>query len=374
MLAKQPAAPAVTIYMPTHRQASPPNMSEDEIRFKNIYTKAIEILKTREDSKDFLVSFDQLTKEILSNQDFWKQQTEGLLLCARPNELKMFHLPFDTQEYLAVADQFHLAPIFGLLNDFKDFYLLLLGQHSPQIYKGSTYSLSGPLIELPATLEDALKIDEMDQENEQQVSSYSNGGGYNGRGGSKNPAEEERHRFWRIIDDEINRRLPDRNLPLILAGTESEISEFRAISRYQTILTKHLEGSYATTKANDLLKPANDIIQSELIQPEHERLIEQFKMLAGKSPDMIGTDIATITQASNEGRIDKLLLSGIRNTTDTVRDNLQPVPLLSMPSPESAQAVNEIARIVYDSSGQIINIEASRMPIPGSDMLAIMRY
>lgn len=366
-------SPAVTIYMPTHRSASPPNMSQDEIRFKNLHAKTVKILKSREDSRQFTPEIDDLLTSISNKREFWEFQTEGLLICARPGQYKLFHLPFECQEYISVSDQFHLAPIFGILNDLQKFYVLIVTQHLPSLLIGDFYGIKTKDLKLPESIETGLKIDEMGQENEQQVSSYSNGNGYNGRGGFKNPAEEERQRFWRVIDSLV-REHTNNAIALILAGIESEISEFRAISRYPNILDSHIEGSYSGAKANDIFMAALSLFSDTIIKQEHDQVISEYKELAGQSPSMVGHDIATIDKAAAEGRIKKLLLAGINYTTDTIRDNKDPVAVLQMPSIESAQAVNEIARTVFNSSGRIINIEQRHMPVKGAQILAIMRY
>ncbi len=373
MLSIKPTTPAVTIYLPTHRSAAPSCISEDEIRFKNLHAKAKALLKVREDSRQFISEFDNMLNSLAGNLEFWEHQTEGLLICSRPRELRLFHLPLDCEEYLAVADQFHLASVFGILNDLRDYYVLVVAQHSPRLLRGDFYGLQPAGVELLSSIKAGLKIDEMDQKNEQQVSSYGNRQGYNGRGGSKNPAEEERQRFWRVIDDRINKQA-DRNLPLLLAGIESEVSEYRAASRFPAILGTHIEGSFSGANPRDLFPKALEIILKEIINPEHNRIIKEYKELRGRSPGLVERDFATINKAAAEGRIDKLLLSGVRYTTDTIRENIKSVPLVIFPPEESAQAINEIARIVYGSSGTIVNIEQTHMPVKGAQILAVMRY
>ncbi len=50
LLEAVPQSPAVTIYAPMHRAATPPNMTEDQIRFKNLVvpraTSSISMAKT----------------------------------------------------------------------------------------------------------------------------------------------------------------------------------------------------------------------------------------------------------------------------------------------------------------------------------------
>jgi hypothetical protein len=373
---KQPKAPAITIYVPTHRAASPPHMTEDQIRFKNLMHKAMEILKNRDDGHELLQVVEERMNQLQEDRSFWESQTEGLLICIRPGVFRMFHLPVDTEEYVAVADYFHLAPIFGVLQDMQGYYVLAIGQHNPALYKGNLYELQATDMHLPETLEAGLNIDEMNAKTENQGSARGgslNPSSFNGRGGAKNPAEEDRMRFWRMIDQIVTSKA-DTKLPLILAGVESEVVEYRGISKYPKILETAIHGSFGGLQANDLLQPALEIVRKELLNPMHDDVIAEYKRAKGQAPELAAHDIAAIADAAEKGRIDKLLLADIRYTTDTVRDNSGPVPVLTFPPEESAQAVQDIAHQVWNTSGQIVDIEVAHMPEPGALILATLRY
>lgn len=377
LLNKKPKAPAITVYLPTHRAATPPHMTEDQIRFKNLINKAITILKNRNDGRELEATLSERLDEFLNDRAFWESQTEGLLLCIRPGIFRMFHLPVDTEEYVAVADHFHLAPIFGVLDDMQEYYVLSIAQHNPNLYKGTMYHLQPAGIELPETMEAGLHIDEVNQRSEQQASargsSMNSSGTFNGRGGAKNPAEEDRQRYWRMIDQIVNSKTNGK-LPLILAGIESELVEYRAISKYPKILETAIHGSFGSAQSQDLFQPALDIIRKELLNPTHDDAIEEYERAKGQAPQLAARDMAAIRDAAEQGRIDKLLVADIRYTTDTVRDNSEPVPVITFPPEESAQAVHDIAYQVWNTSGQIVDIEADHMPEPGALMLATLRY
>lgn len=376
LLQSEPKAPAITIYLPTHRTATPPHMTEDQIRFKNLIHRAIEILKNRDDGRELIPVLESRLNELQDDREFWEAQTEGLLMCIRPGSFRMFRLPIDTEEYVAVADHFHLAPVFGVLEDMQEYHVLAVAQHMPALYKGDMYDLQASDIRLPENLAAGLNIDELNQKSEQQASAHGQNilpGGYNGRGGAKDPTEEDRMRFWRMIDRAVNNKL-EGDLPLILAGIESEVVEYRSISKYPKILNGTIQGSFSGAKPQDLFQPALDIVRKELLNPTHDDVIAEYKRAKGQAPELAAHDMAAIADAAEKGRIDKLLLADIRYTTDTVRDNTDPVPVITFPPEESAQAVHDIANRVWHTSGQIVDIEAGHMPERGALVLATLRY
>ncbi|HVS58798.1 MAG TPA: hypothetical protein VHD60_03620 [Candidatus Saccharimonadales bacterium] len=373
LLAEKPTAPAVTIYVPTHRSATPPHMTEDQIRFKNLIHKAVDIIKNREDGKDVQKQLCDQLEALLDDKNFLEGQTEGMLVCARPGKSTIFHLPIDTEEYVAVDTHYHLAPVFGLLHDAHEYYVLVVAQHEPAFYKGDMYGLHPTKLTLPKTVEEGLQIDEMNQKSEQQRSAGGDTGGFNGRGGAKNPAEEERQRFWRMIDQLILNKT-DAKLPLILAGVESELSEYREQSHYPHVLQDIITGSFRGANLHELFALAQPVIRTEIVQKDHDQIVEQFERLKGENETRVGRTVAAISDGAQEGRVDTLLLAMLRITTDTIKDDTRAVPVITFPEvEESSQALHDIASTVWAAGGHIINIEQDAMP-DGLVAAAIFRY
>src|SRR5437868_2242925 len=98
---------AVTIYIPMHTTASPPHISENQIRFKNLLHKAAEQLDKHGQQHELSRMLQQTIDETHADLTFWESQSPGLLICANTDFIRMFGLPMDTEEYLAVDRQFH---------------------------------------------------------------------------------------------------------------------------------------------------------------------------------------------------------------------------------------------------------------------------
>src|SRR6266540_5468550 len=147
-------APLVTIYAPMHITASPPHMTENQIRLKNLTHKAADILRTdyQHAGKRMAELLQAQVDSYLNNLEFWEHQTEGLLLCADSQQVQTFHLPIDTEEYVAVDNCYHLAPVLALLDDEQSFYVLAVAQHNPKLFAGSMYGLCEMEVDLPKSL------------------------------------------------------------------------------------------------------------------------------------------------------------------------------------------------------------------------------
>lgn len=363
------AEPKVTIYIPMHDTASPPHMTENQIRFKNLLNKAADELQKRQE-KVLASTLRQQIDTQMKDLEFWESQTQGLLLCASPSELQLFHLPVDTEEYVAIDSCYHLAPILALLGDEQSFYVLTIAQQQPKLFAGSMYGLCEMEVDMPTSLEASLNIDEQGQKRE-QAQAMGQGVAFNGRGGRRDPAQEERLRFFRIVD-EIVANATERNLPLVLTGTDSEISEYRSISKHPHIMKRSISGSFSGAKAHDLFDQAYAIIYDDLVAVRRQAAVQHYGQMKGTRKEQVSEDPLTIAEAARQGRIDTLLVALKRSTADTVRDTKRVVERITFPSQELSELINKTASAVAKARGQVINIEAS--PQHSSSVMALLRY
>lgn len=376
LIAAGDTQPAVTIYAPMHTTASPPHISENQIRLKNLVSRAIDEIVRRYGEDHMLAkelagwldkAYDDLT--------FWEGQTPGMLLCAKSGDIRWFNLPIDTDEYVAIDDTFHLAPILAMLNQNHSYYVLTVAQHQPKLFRGDMYQLRISEVQLPSSVQAALGIDEQNQKSENQGSAHGTGmqtGGFNGRGGGRNPQEEDRMKFFRIIDRIVCNRA-EGGLPLILAGIESETVEYRHISKYPRIMKGIIAGSHADINMDSLHSHALDIINNELVQPAHQSVIEEYKELEGTNPGRTAHDAESIASAIEAGRVEKLLATMENQTTDNIRDTRQPITKITLPEGEKGRLLNHLACRVWQMSGTIISLTPQEMP-HGAQMVARLRY
>ncbi len=365
--------PAVTMYLPTHRTTNRLHIAEDKIRCKNLFRKASDMLAQQGDASPLAAELADQLEYLLEDQTFWNKTTEGLLLCAVPGLLRMFYLPIDTEAYVAVDDTLHLAPVFSLINDVTDYYVLVLAQHTPALYEGGAKGLVQSSLHLPASLEAALRIDEFSPGQQQRSVAGTNdtAGTYNGRGGAKDVAEADRRQFWRIVDNLIMTKA-DTSLPLLLAGTDSEVAEYRASSRHTNTLDHSIAGSYGGLKASAFAEAAAELIRLEVIEPPRVQAISEYQRLKGENPARAVRELPALSAAAKSGRVGSLLISMLRQTTDTVRDSIAAVPVLSF---SGAQAgIHPIAQTVWETNGRVVNIEQSTMPEAATSAAAILRY
>ncbi len=366
-------SPAVTIYLPTHKISTPPNMREDQVRFKNLISKAQNLSEELDEGAEFNKFFEKEASALLENQVFWQNLTESLLICARPGMFEYFHLPIDSDEYVAVDTHFHLAPILGLLSENQNFYILSVNQKEPFLLEGDMYGYQHSRLELPRNVEEALNIDEMHLKNLQHASVRSpKGAEYHGHGAGKDTGQAEHQQFQKIIDDKVAHYINDKS-HVILAGTDSELGEYRAHTKLKNVIEESIHGSFTREDADQILAQATEIVRRHIIEPQREEVLSDFSRLEGQSPDQVEANYAGIQDAAEKGKVGVLALGMLKYTTDTVRDNVNQVVKLSFPNEMTRQAFDNLAQQVWRQGGKIVNLYSDQMP-RNLTALAINRY
>lgn len=364
LLALESETPAVTMYIPTHRTVSSPTINEDQIRFKNLCRDAINKLEEQNADKAFVKQFVNECNKLLQSIKFWENLSDSLLICANPNGFKYYHLPIHSDPFVTVDTHFHITPVIGLLHELHSYYVLQVTQQNPQLFVGDMYELRPATLELPKDIKSALKIDELHQKSLQFSSVKSSVGAmYHGNGGKNDHDDDERMRFWKLVDGMICYDI-DTDKPLILTGTDSEIAEYRSVSKHPNILKATIE--HSKNKLPHVHEKAVQILRDEVIAERHQTEIERFVRSAAQQKE-------DLEEAAGSGRIDTLLIGMTLKTKDTVQNNKEPVTKLVFPEQNEAQTIDRLARKVLEKSGSIVNLFQNQMP-EQKLMLAIHRY
>ena len=142
---------AVTIYMPTYVAGR--RKEENPIRLKNHYNRAEYFLSETEMGRAEITSHLKPIKDLIDDEFFWQQQTEGLVLFLDKSKFHRFQLPDKVEEGLYIGNQFHITPLIPIYQGNGYYYLLLIDQERPKIMEGSKFHLAKiDEIELPESL------------------------------------------------------------------------------------------------------------------------------------------------------------------------------------------------------------------------------
>jgi hypothetical protein len=377
ILARPQSENVISIYLPTHRQSTPPHIQEDQTRFKNLIREAKDKWLSGGNKRDLSSIFEQLESK-LDNYDFWQHTTEGMAIFAGKDMFEIYDLPVECEERICVADSYDITPLLIVAASDQPYYLLNLAMHNTKLFKGDMYGLEHVAIDFPTSPEDALNIDELFS-NSNTVRSQNGPGGPggnvspHGQGDSNAAGTEERLQYFRIIDHMIaNAAGADSTLPVLIAGTDSEAGDYRHMSKLSGLIHTYLQGNHTNTTLQDLSALAWPVIQDEVINKRAAKAIDQLNEKAGIQKSSY--DYKDMTEAANIGRVKTLLVGITRKTTDTVSDAIHTaVPILTFAKQHEYEHVAELVRKVLAQGGTILGVGNEMLPakVP---VAAIYRY
>lgn len=356
LLSHDVEVPVVSIYVPIDRH-EPPN-GKAAIRLKTLLNDAreeLERLELRATQRDELLG---PATTLIKDPKVWQQKSDGLALFLAAGQSHQFHVPISVPERAIVGERFHLHPLAELYLAERHLLVLSLSQHSVRLFEADQWSISEiPVPDLPES------SDETTPDNEQRdalqlrqaAAGPGNAAFFHGHGGTKDTSGINRQRFLRAVDRALRPVLARRNAPMIVAGVEDLVADFRALSHSAQIVAD-IPGAPDKASPSELHAAAWQVF-SPRIASERQAAIERSRQAAGTG--LASFDLGDIRRAAAEGRVDLLLL---------------PPSTTSPPLEQADQALLDDAMIAtLRNSGSIHVVpddEAAGSPVPA----AVFRY
>lgn len=353
---------ALSIYIPTHRHPTPPHMQEDQIRLKNTLRQARSLLANEDvDSRGIYANLEAVD-ELIGDMSFWHNTLEGLAIFINEQEFEFYHSPIEFEESVSCDSVYDVAPLHVIHSQDVKFYVLALAMHGSKVYQGDAYGLQELQIDLPKSPEDALGIDEMFA-NSQTVRSHNGGTTPHGEGDSSEAGSHERLQYFRIIEKKlIAHRNFDEKAPLVIAATDSEAGNFRAVVNLPGLLKEYVPGNHVDSAPQDLFAAVWPTIRSQVIQKQENELVERFSEYKGKY--RASTNTREIEEAAEQGRIETLLVNYIDETNDSVSDThggSTPIVRTTVEDSDTSR-LKHLIELVYSQGGKVVGLDFSRMP------------
>jgi len=369
----------ISIYLPTHRYPSPPHIHENQTRLKNLLHKATE--KISEESVTSAGLRKQLKQLEHQNDEmaFWQTALEGMAIFVDETNVFIYHLPIECEESVSVAMSHDVAPLMMVMSQNQRFHVLALAMHGSKLYEGDAYGVEQIKIDLQKSPEDALNIDEMFANSNTKRSHQGGPRGAlgvtapHGEGDSNAAGSAERLQYFRIIEQRLHgHKQFNPDLPLLIAATESEAGDFKAVTRISSTLESFLRGNYTESSAHELFAAAWPIVRKEVIGRRKEALIERLREYKGIA--QASTSIKEIERAAEEGRVATLLVNFIDETNDSISDTSHgPVPIIRALANTNSDHLKRLMQAVHRQGGKIVGLNRSLMP-GGVTAAALYRY
>ncbi len=380
----------VSIYMPTHRDAS--HLLNDQVALRNLLDAARDELVdlsngeagvamavrlhraqrpvVRRRNKSELVArvFVQPALDAAASPGFWDGRRDGLALFIHDGAFSHYWLPYPTESLVVVAHRRHVTPLVPLLTDDAQFFVLALSQNDVRLLAGNRDNLTEVVVPgMPHSLADALRMEV--PEKQRQVRSAGIGPTGTPIGIRYGHREDERgrmHRFVQEVERHLQPVLNGRSDPLILSGVDHLLTMYREVNTYAHLHVQEIRGNPELLTASQLHQAAWQIVRDEAI------------VAYRTTRDMHGAkrtseDPGVILRAAHEGRVDMLFVDPTRHCWGSY--DAETDQMISRLTREAGDAdLFDLAVVqTLAHGGAVYALPESRMPA-ASGLAAIFRY
>jgi hypothetical protein len=297
------SAPKVSIYLPTHHAY--PDNKQDLIQYKRQLQLLQAALEESRPRREWANTMEKLHQ--LDDDELWFHTTEGLAVLAAEGRAEAFHLEAPAGPRFYLGENFHLLPLFPLLDKIGQAFLTDISLDRFALYRVSGEGITPEKLPGVKTSFSELFSD-IQADTNLRTGSYSGlSGAFHGHGGRAEEAEIGRTKYFHYLDDAFTALHKESGLKMILAGTESTVAEYRQVAKGSF----YLEGEIG--KPLDSMEPGAIMQQvQKILKPYLEKSLEALqteisnKCNQGKAL----TDLGEIRTAAHEGRVASLFLPG----------------------------------------------------------------
>ena len=369
-LANKESKHCVSIYLPTHKAGE--EVQQDPIRLKNLLTQAVKKLNDREVREKDIDELLDDARKLLDNPKFWRHNEKGLALFISDGEFEYYRIPHAFNERVMVDDHFLITPLVPMITLEGSFCILALSQKKMRLLKCTRASVEEmELEEAPESLEEFLKYDVNESNLQHHAGQGANAQAiFHGQGGSRDTNTEEVINYLKAVENEVTSILRKRNDPLILAGVNEAMAEYRKVNNYSRLLDQTVSGN-PDPKSNEEIKDEGwKVIKSYFLKGMYED-IERFGDLSGS--DKQSDNLSQIVEAAYYGKVESLFVPIGEHSWGWFDMERDTVHHSAEPQNGEHDLINMAAITTLTQSGNVYALEKEDMP-NGSSIAAIFRY
>jgi len=389
-LAQQRGDVCVSLFMPTVRLGQ--EIQQNPIRLKNLLDKAETQLRDEGLETPEIDSLLQPARQLTEVEIFWQQQSDGLAIFLAPDVSRVLRLPLDFESLVVATDHFHLKPLFPLLINDGQFYILALSQTDVRLFEGSHYSVDEIEVEdLPASVYELLDYEEMERHVQfhsrtrtpsgkppgttpapEAASAADRPAAFHGQSVAEEDEKQDIRKYFQHVDDALKPFLEDNRRPLVLAGVDFLLPLYREVNSYPHLAEDEIEGSPKTWDAERLHEEAWEIVKT-IFAEEKAEVKQRYKELKANAPSRTAQDVAEVVPAAYFERIDTLFVEKNAHRWGTFDPETNDVIEHDEQQPGDEDLLDLATIHTFLNSGRLFMLSADEMPeqVP---VAAIFRY
>ncbi|MEA1887535.1 MAG: hypothetical protein U9N72_10045 [Bacteroidota bacterium] len=312
---------------------------------------------------------------MLEDENFWRNQSDGIAIFIKRNGMKWFTLPVHFEEKVYIGDHFYLLPLFPFFNDDGEFYLLALSQKEVKLYECSKNYITEIVIEdlIPGSLEDVVGYDYEEKSLQHRTGHGGDGGAmFHGQGRSKDEDKDEIVKYFRAVDKGLMKLLANDKKTMVLACVDYHFPVYQRISSYPNLFDRFINGNPDNEDPLVLHSEAWLLIK-EYFRKQRENKITMFRELSGSGKTAVILD--EIVRASVDGRLDTLFIVSGKDKYGTYDSEKRKLNIS-----RGERKRNEVSLFNFSAINTLLNggwvyiSTEDEMPSKDTEINAILRY
>jgi hypothetical protein len=370
---------AVSIYMPTFPAGR--RQQENPIRLKNAIKAVENQLEAMGADEGTIESYLNPLHDLVRDELFWQDQSEGLALFLDSNELRIYRLPERFDELAVAAEAFHVTPLIPVYSGNGQFYLLSLDLKHPEIYQGSKYQLiQYEDADLPESLQNMfdqfyefhshLQFHTKTRTPNPDIAGDREGE-YFGQGGDDINENAEIRNFFHRLDEALRDFLDGDEVPLVLAGVGYLHPLFREANSNPNLMPDGITKDVDSTDPEQLHEAAWEIVRDQY-QQDVDQALNVYGQLADKDKD-VTTKLEEIVSAAQYQRVNSLFVAEDAHAWGRFDPDENEVELADEKGPGSQDLLSLAAAQTLKNGGNVILLPREKMP-ESAQVAAILRY
>lgn len=313
-------------------------------------------------------------KELVSKRELWRNPSEGLAIFVdEKSGLQWYELPIPFDKQVYVSDHYYLLPLLALYNNNGLYYVLELSKDHIKLYQGDRYSFKDLYVEefAPEQLEEAVGFDY-----QQKTLQFRTGhalhsqGSFHGHGEGKDDKKLEVIKFFKEIDQGVNKVLTNKKAPLVIAGVSKWYPLYKEVNTYPKLFENHLKGDPEFRNKKELHRQSWEMVKAYFSTPLHDK-IKAFKNQA--HTEKCSHQISDIVPAAKNGRIDTLFVEKKSEVYGTYTEK-NCLILDAQKDQNNISILNRIGLQTYLQGGSVYLLDKAQMPYPNRPVNALYRY
>jgi hypothetical protein len=350
--------PCVSIYVPS--SPLPTEANAARIELKTLAATATEQLQAAGTDRATVVEVGESLSELVDDDDFWEQQSHSLAVFASDAGLRTFRLPNRLTSEVEVGDRFYVKPLLRAVTFPHAAFVLALSGGAVRLVE---IARDGPAftVDVPGLPSDAASA-----AGKSSIADRSPSRRLQGSEGQKVLLRQ----FARKVDHALRGVLTGLEVPLILAATEPLGSIYSSLNSYPHLVEARIPGNPENATDEELAAAARAVLD-DVYAAELAAIGERFEFEASRA--RASTDVATIAHAATRGAVDTLLVDIDEKVPGKVDDDSGAVTFTDADDAMSYGVVDEIARRVLLTRGDVLAVRGPDVP-GGGPVAAILRY